>query len=107
MTAEDRMFQMDALRRLAAGELSEIVGPGCARIGSRIAPAADAPHRGRDLHADAGSGQAAMAAYARGVNAYIESHHGRYGFEFALLGYDPRPWSVVDSMLSACRCSAP
>src|SRR5579883_1630126 len=27
VTAQDRLWQMDALRRLAAGELSEIVGP--------------------------------------------------------------------------------
>jgi penicillin G amidase len=40
-----------------------------------------------------------MQAYARGVNAYIESHRGRYGIEFTLIGYDPRPWSVVDSLL--------
>jgi penicillin amidase len=45
------------------------------------------------------SGKSAMQAYARGVNAYIESHRGRYGIEFALIGYDPRPWSVVDSLL--------
>src|SRR6185312_15510706 len=43
--------------------------------------------------------KAAMAAYARGVNAYIESHHGRYGLAFTALRYDPRPWSVVDSIL--------
>ena len=43
--------------------------------------------------------KAAMEAYARGVNAYIESHRGRYGVEFTLIGYDPRPWSVVDSLL--------
>jgi penicillin amidase len=102
-TAEDRMFQMDGLRRLAAGDLAEIVGVAgieadrdarrmrLRRIAEQIyaqMPAAD---------------KAAMAAYARGVNAYIESHRGRYGFEFALLGYDPRPWSVVDSLLAGLQ----
>jgi penicillin amidase len=97
--AEDRMFQMDGLRRVAAGELSAIVGPPALnsdrearrmrmrRIAEQVyvtMPAAD---------------KAAMEAYARGVNAYIESHRGRYGIEFALLQYDPRPWSVVDSIL--------
>jgi len=28
VTAQDRMWQMDGLRRLAAGELAEVVGPG-------------------------------------------------------------------------------
>jgi penicillin amidase len=98
-TAEDRMFQMDGLRRLAAGELSEIIGPAALesdresrrlrmrRIAEQVyavMPAAD---------------KSAMQAYARGVNAYLESHRGRYGVEFVLIGYDPRPWSVVDSLL--------
>lgn len=104
VTAEDRMFQMDAMRRLAAGELSEVLGPATL----------DSDRESRRLHlrrtaeliyaALPAADKAAMEAYARGVNAYIESHHGalggRYGFEFTVLGYDPRPWSVVDSLLT-------
>ena len=100
VTAEDRMFQMDAMRRLAAGELSEVLGPvtletdresrrlRLRRVAEQIyttLPVADKEE---------------LAAYARGVNAYIESHHGRYGLEFTALQYDPRPWSVVDSLLT-------
>jgi penicillin amidase len=100
-TAEDRMFQMDAMRRMAAGELAEVMGASTAetdresrrlrlrRVAEQIyavLPAAD---------------KAEMAAYTRGVNAYIESHHGRYGFDFTVLRYDPQPWSVVDSILNA------
>jgi penicillin amidase len=97
--AEDRMFQMDGLRRVAAGELSAIVGP----------TALDSDREARRLRMRRiaeqvyitlpESDKAAMEAYARGVNAYIESHRGRYGIEFTLLNYDPRPWSVVDSIL--------
>ena len=97
--AEDRMWQMDSLRRLAAGELSEVVGP----------VALDSDRESRRLRlrriaetiyvALSAGDKAEFAAYARGVNAYIESHRGRYGFEFTLLRYDPRPWSVVDSVL--------
>ncbi|MDQ2899802.1 MAG: penicillin acylase family protein, partial [Acidobacteriota bacterium] len=43
--------------------------------------------------------RAVLAAYARGVNFYLETHQTRLPFEFALLGYSPRPWSVVDSIL--------
>ncbi|MEP6714645.1 MAG: penicillin acylase family protein [Terriglobia bacterium] len=99
VTAEDRMWQMDALRRLASGELSEVIGEGgleadrdarhirMRRVAEQIYTTLSAPDK------------AALAAYARGVNAYIESHHGRWGVEFTLLGYDPHPWSVVDSLL--------
>ena len=40
VTAQDRMWQMDAFRRLAAGELAESRRPRRARSGPRIAPAA-------------------------------------------------------------------
>lgn len=98
-TAEDRMFQMDGLRRLAAGELAAIVGPSALEQDEetrrlrlrRVAEQAYATMADTDKRA--------MEAYARGVNAYIESHRGRYGAEFTLLRYDPRPWTVVDSIL--------
>jgi penicillin amidase len=103
VTASQRMFQMDGLRRLAAGELSEIIGPAALpsdresrilrmrRIAEEIYIALDP------------SEKTLLAAYARGVNAYIESHRGRYGLEFVLIGYDPRPWSVVDSLLAGLQ----
>ena len=102
-TAEDRMFQMDGLRRLAAGELSEIVGTG-ALESDRESRRMRMRRTAEQIYAQMPApDKAAMAAYARGVNAYIESHHGRYGFEFALLGYDPRPWTVVDSLLAGLQ----
>ncbi|HVW83441.1 MAG TPA: penicillin acylase family protein [Bryobacteraceae bacterium] len=97
--AEDRMWQMDILRRLSAGELSEVLGS--------VALEADRESRSLRLRRIAelqyaslsSADRALFAAYARGVNAYIDSHHGRYGFEFSAIGYDPRPWSTVDSLL--------
>ena len=98
-TAEDRMFQMDGLRRLAAGELSEIVGPSMLQS-DREARRTRMRRVAEQIYAAMGQAdKAAMEAYARGVNAYIVSHRGRYGVEFRLIGYDPRPWSVVDSLL--------
>ena len=99
VTAADRLWQMDTLRRLPAGELSEIVGVATLESDRearrlrlrRTAEQIYTELRDRD--------KVEFAAYARGVNAFIESHKGRYGLEFTLLGYDPRPWSVVDSIL--------
>lgn len=98
-TAEDRMFQMDGLRRLAAGELSEIVGP-AALESDREARRMRMRRIAEQIYVEMPPHEkSAMEAYARGVNAYIVSHRGRYGVEFTLIGYDPRPWSVVDSLL--------
>ena len=98
-TAEDRMFQMDGLRRLAAGELSAILGPS-ALDSDRESRRLRMRRVAEQIYANMPeSDKADIAAYARGVNAYIESHRGRYGIEFTLIGYDPKPWSVVDSLL--------
>ncbi|HXE63775.1 MAG TPA: penicillin acylase family protein [Bryobacteraceae bacterium] len=99
VTAEDRMFQMDAMRRLAAGELAEVFGT-VALESDREARRLRTRRIAEQIYATMPpADKAAMAAYARGVNAYIESHRGRYGLEFTVLRYDPRPWSVVDSVL--------
>src|SRR5208337_4679430 len=43
--------------------------------------------------------RAVLAAYARGVNYFIETHRGRLPLEFTLLRYDPRPWTIADTIL--------
>jgi penicillin amidase len=99
LTAQERLWQMDALRRLAAGDLSEIVGPAAVDSDQEVRRL-----RLRRIAEDAylalaPQDRAAMAAYARGASAFIDSHRGRMPLEFTLLGYDPRPWSVVDCIL--------
>ena len=99
LTAQERMWQMDALRRLSGGDLSEIVGA--------VALESDQEVRRLRLRRIAEEAYVtlppqdrwAIAAYTRGVNAYLDSHRGRMPLEFTLLGYDPRPWSVVDGIL--------
>jgi penicillin amidase len=98
-TAQDRLWQMDGLRRFAAGDLAEIVGSGAVesdRESRRL--------RMRRIAEDAyvtmpAKDRAQFAEYARGVNYFIETHRTSLPFEFAILRYDPRPWSVVDSIL--------
>src|SRR5262249_14425325 len=40
-----------------------------------------------------------MEAYARGVNAFIESHRNHLPIEFRILRYQPRSWEVRDTFL--------
>jgi len=99
-TAQDRMWQMDAIRRLAAGELAEVVGKQALQSDQesrqlRLARIAD--ENQRTLPA---ADRAVLAAYARGVNYYLETHRGRLPLEFAILNYDPRPWTIRDSLLA-------
>ena len=109
VTAQDRMWQMEALRRLPAGELAEVLGRGAmdsvlvsdrdARRW-RLARIAEAEERGLTPEA-----RAVLAAYARGVNHWLETHRRRLPPEFALLGYDPQPWRMRDSLLVALEMS--
>ena len=99
VTAQDRLWQMDALRRLSAGELAEILGPALLESDQesrrlRLRRVAEQDY----LNLPAAD-RAALAAYTRGVNAFLATHRNRLPVEFTLLGYQPRPWSVIDSIL--------
>src|SRR5581483_1311658 len=47
--------------------------------------------------------RAILAAYARGVNYYLETNRTRLPLEFTLLHYSPRPWRVEDTLLAALQ----
>ncbi|MGH9645976.1 MAG: penicillin acylase family protein, partial [Bryobacteraceae bacterium] len=105
VAAQDRMWQMDGLRRLAAGELAEVLGRGA--MDSILDSDRDARRWRLDRIAEAQArnltpeARAIVAAYARGVNYWLENHRHRLPPEFAMLGYDPRPWRMEDSLLVA------
>lgn len=101
LTAQDRFFQMDLSRRRGAGELAEIFGAGAVesdREARRMRLDRIAEQYVRNLH---GQDRAWFAAYARGVNFYLERNRNRLPAEFRILNYNPRPWSISDSVLVA------
>jgi len=103
VTAQDRMWQMDGLRRLAAGELAEVVGPSALnqdQESRRLRLSRIAEAQARTLAPEA---KTIFAAYARGVNYYLETHRGRLPLEFTLLNYHPRPWRIEDTLLTALQ----
>jgi penicillin amidase len=98
VTAQDRLFQMDLMRRAATGELAEIVGDVALKHDhqQRILGLRNAAEKG--LGALTSEDRERFTAYARGVNAYIDAHRDRLPLEFRLLRYLPRPWNVQDSL---------
>jgi penicillin G amidase len=96
--AQDRFFQMDLLRRSAAGELSELFG--------RTTLAADRNirvHRFRSVakrvqQSASAEDRALVEAYASGVNAGLSSLRSK-PFEYLLLRTDPAPWLAEDTIL--------
>lgn len=99
--AQDRLWQLDYLRRQALGRLSEIFGE--AKLSEdRIAHTLRLPKIARAVyeHSTAGS-RAALDAFAAGVNAFRDeamAPGGALPIEFDLLDYRPDPWSPVDSI---------
>jgi len=98
VTAQDRLWQMDAFRRNANGELAEIMGPSMVSHDKtqRVLQLRNTAQRiYANLSAD---DRARLDAYARGVNLFIAQHQNSLPPEFRLLGYRPQPWSGVDSV---------
>jgi acyl-homoserine lactone acylase PvdQ len=97
-TAQDRLWQMDLLRRRAQGELAEAFGEGALRA-DRDARTLGLGHVAQEALAElAPEPRALLEAYAAGVNAFIASHRGELPLEFRLLRYEPRPWEAVDTI---------
>ena len=96
--AQDRLFQMDYLRRKGLGRLAEVLGSDglpldvvARTVGlNRIAEAewSRLPHETRDV----------LDAFAEGVNGWIASCGEQLPIEFDLLDYRPEPWSPLDSL---------
>ncbi len=96
--AQDRLFQMDYLRRQALGRLSEVLGPEAYEY--------DLLARTVGLHRIAeeetarlpGETAARYEAFLAGVNAFIEACRDAPPIEFDLLDYRPEPWRPRDSI---------
>ncbi|MFP8958553.1 penicillin acylase family protein [Natrialbaceae archaeon A-CW3] len=94
----DRTFQLDLQRRQMRGELSAVVGAVTLESDEFHARmdfvgAAEATwNEVRETHAGS-----LIEPYSEGVNAAIENH--RLPLEFELLGYEPDPWTPVDTLL--------
>ena len=98
--AQDRFFQMDLLRRMPSGELSELFGEKALET-DRI----NRLHRFRARAAQAIQAMPAadrrlLERYTAGVNDGLNAL-GTRPFEYGLVGMSPRPWALEDSYLVA------
>ncbi len=96
--AQDRLWQMDLLRRAARGQLSEILGARTLKIDESFRTYGFARAAERDATLFDSESRKVMDAYARGVNQFIEQHKKNLPLEFLLLHYEPKPWQPSDSL---------
>ncbi len=100
--ARDRLFQMDLIRRLMEGRLSEIFGDYALNsdIYYRTLGLAQAARASIELiEHEYPEVYDYMVAFARGVNQFI--NEGKLPLEMVILGYTPYKWEPYHSLLIA------
>ncbi|MBN9541762.1 MAG: penicillin acylase family protein, partial [Alphaproteobacteria bacterium] len=110
--AQDRFWQMELMRRLGQGRLSELVPP--TLVGSGLIES-DRTMRGLGVYRKASDSVNALSptmrtqieAYAAGVNAWISNEDQQFGLELTVVKllsggrYRPEPWRPADSLVWA------
>ncbi|KAE9640569.1 penicillin acylase family protein [Pseudomonas sp. PB103] len=96
--AQDRLFQMESMRRLARGELAEVLGPKLLDTDKlfrslRIRERAASYVANLDKQSPAWKG---LQAYLDGINQYQDTHAAP--IEFDVLGITKRPFTAEDSI---------
>ncbi|RPI04188.1 MAG: penicillin acylase family protein, partial [Ignavibacteriae bacterium] len=97
--AQDRLWQMELVRRAGQGRLSEVLGEPALQIDKMfhtLGLRRNAQNLARALDDDT---RRALQAYADGINEYIRSHSGKYPVEFDMLNIEPDLWTIEHSLL--------
>jgi penicillin amidase len=103
--ATDRFFQMDLIRRRAAGELSEILGSSTINSDKRFRRFLFAERADQIINEISERERELLHVYTEGVNAGLAALENP-PFEYQKLGLAPRPWRLRDCalvMLAMCE----
>ncbi len=96
--AQDRLFQMEMLRRAASGRLSEVLGPATVKVDQLFRTLGinefARQQAQKFLSSSTDPYQRAALAYQRGINEYIRS--GKTPIEFTIIGIPKTPFTPED-----------
>ena len=102
--AQDRFWQMDWWRHIGSARLAELAGSALVDTDTFLRTLGFADIAEREIAQLDSESQAALEAYAAGVNAYLNERSGSaLSFEYAMLpllnrGYEPEPWTPVNTI---------
>ena len=99
-TRQDRFFQMDLMRRAAAGELAELLGKPVLELDEKYRIHGFRRTANTIVQDSAGADRELLAAYTAGVNFALQSAAAR-PWEYTLLRSQPAPWRIEDCVLVA------
>jgi penicillin G amidase len=95
ITAQDRLWQMDLMRRITTGRLSEIFGSDMISA-DQMFRAFDFSKKSADVLTKTDPDIIkCLQAYTDGVNQFIRKNQKNLSFEFSLLGYKPEEWTMI------------
>ena len=98
LMAQDRLWQMDLLRRITLGRLSEIFGARYADTDLLLRALRYTDKSKYLLDETDPVIIDALKAFSDGVNEYIEANERKLPPEFTILGYKPEPWEPFHSL---------
>ena len=90
--AQDRLWQMDLLRRVTLGKLSEIFGEDLVDIDLLMRALKISDKSKKILSVSTPELIAALESFSDGVNQFIDTHLAKLPPEFTILGYKPEHW---------------
>ncbi len=96
--AQDRLWQMDLIRRATEGRLSEIFGKDMVNADLLLRALRIPEKSARVLNQSAPEVRASLEAFSDGVNQYIQSRGKDLPPEFQILGYSPDAWEPRHSI---------
>ena len=96
--AQDRLWQLETHKRIASGRLSEAFGASALDTDKFLRTLGVRRVAAQQLEQVSAEGRAALAAYAAGINAYVQNELSARPPEFMLTGVQPEPWMPEDSM---------
>ncbi|MBN1598945.1 MAG: penicillin acylase family protein [Bacteroidales bacterium] len=96
--AQDRMWQMDLLRRVTLGRLSEIFGDDYIEIDVLLRSLRYSEKSYQILKDSEQEIVESLIAFSEGINQYIRNYKGNYPLEFKILGYEPELWEPYQSL---------
>jgi penicillin amidase len=97
--AQDRLFQMELMRRYGAGRLAEIVGADAVPVDRQMRVLGIYRAAAEAFASLPAAVQRSLEAYSAGVNAFLAQRRGALPPEFMLLRFAPEPWRPADSLV--------
>jgi penicillin amidase len=95
LSAQDRLWQMDLMRRITTGRLSEIFGADMLAA-DQLFRSFEFSKKSEDVLSKTDPEMLrCLEAYTDGVNQYIKKNNRKLSFEFTLLGYKPENWTLT------------